>query len=312
MDVPRQVIPIIVGPTAVGKTAVALELARLFPITVISADSRQVYRGLDIGTAKPTSEELRTVPHHGLDVVDPGEHYSAGRFASDAAGWIRSVPDNRQAIVVGGTGFYVRVLAEGLFREPPMDIERRARFRRWARTAEGLSRWASRLDSGYAGGGRQRSARAVEVALFTGRPLSWWQRQASLESPILPWYVRLTSPRAVLHRRIEDRVRRMLDGGLVEEVQALLDQGIPPDVPGLDGVGYREVVTYLGGELPYRELAGKIAASTRRYAKRQETWFRHQLRGSEVLLLDVTDGPRTLAARFADCWERRKGRCESG
>ena len=312
MDAPKKTIPIIVGPTAIGKTAVAFEIARQFPITVISADSRQAYRGLNIGTAKPTLEELRTVPHRGLDVVDPGEHYSAGRFASDAAEWIRSVPEGRQAIVVGGTGFYVRALAEGLFREPPVDNERRARFRRWARFAEGLGRWASRLDSGYAGGGRQRSARAVEVALLTGRPLSWWQRQAKLESQIFPWYVRLTAPRAVLHRQIEDRVLRMLDSGLVEEVQALLERGVPPDAPGLDGVGYREVVMYLNGDLPFTELAGKIAAATRRYAKRQETWFRHQLRGSEVLLMDVTDGPTTLAARFAASWERRGGSCESG
>ena len=130
MDVPKQVVPIIVGPTAVGKTAVAIEIARQIPITVISADSRQVYRGLDIGTAKPTPEELRAVPHLGLDVVDPGTYYSAGRFASDAVEWIRSTPNNRQPIVVGGTGFYVRALAEGLFREPPMDKKRRARFSR--------------------------------------------------------------------------------------------------------------------------------------------------------------------------------------
>ena len=117
--------------------------------------------------------------------------------------WIRAVPDDRQAIVVGGTGFYVRALAEGLFREPPMDNERRERLRLWTSSFAGLSSWASRLDSGYVGGGRQRSARAVEVALLTGRPLSWWQQQAKLESQISPCYVRLTAPRAVLHRRIE-------------------------------------------------------------------------------------------------------------
>ena len=311
MDVPKQLVPIIVGPTAVGKTAVAFEIARQIPITVISADSRQVYRGLDIGTAKPTPEELRTVPHLGIDVVNPGKHYSAGRFASDAAEWIRSVPDGRQAVVVGGTGFYVRALAEGLFREPAMDNERRTRFREWARSAEGLSRWAARLDLRYAGGGRQRSARVVEVALLTGRPLSWWQRQAQLESSIRPWYVRLTSPRAVLHKRIEDRVDLMLQEGLVAEVQSLLDEGVPPHAPGLDGVGYREVVSHLSGEFPFAELAGKIAASTRRYAKRQETWFRHQLRESEVLLMDVTDGPRTPAERFVAHWEGREDRCES-
>ena len=311
LGAPKQLVPIIVGPTAVGKTAVSFEIAKQIPITVVSADSRQIYRGLDIGTAKPTRDELIKVPHLGLDVVDPGEHYSAGRFAADATDWILSVGEDRQAVVVGGTGFYVRALAEGLFREPPMDRDRRTRFREWTRSAEGLSRWASRLDSGYAGGGRQWSARAVEVALLTGRPLSWWQRQAQSESPIRPWYVRLTSPRATLHKRIEDRVNRMLDEGLVEEVQSLLDSGVPPDAPGLDGVGYREVIRHLQGALPMEDLANKIAASTRRYAKRQETWFRQQLRESEVLLLDVTDGPRTLAERFVARWEGRGDRCES-
>ena len=312
MDVPKQVVPIIVGPTAVGKTALALAIARLFQIAVISADSRQVYRKLDIGTAKPTADELRIVPHYGLDVVDPGQFYSAGRFASDALDWIRSVPKDRQAIVVGGTGFYVRALTEGLFREPPMDNERRARLRLWARSAEGLSGWAARLDPGYAGGGRQRSARAVEVALLTGRPLSWWQREARLESRIVPWYVRLTAPRAMLHGRIEERVKRMLDAGLVEEVQSLLDGGVPPNAPGLDAVGYREVVRYLNGEFPFTELAGKIAASTRRYAKRQETWFRHQLRGSDVVLMDVADGTTALAERFAAQWTKWKEKCGLG
>ena len=311
MGVPRQLVPIIVGPTAVGKTAVAFEIAKLFSITVISADSRQVYRGLNIGTAKPTPEELVALPHFGLDVVDPGTPYSAGRFASDAAKWIQSVPTERQAVVVGGTGFYVRALAEGLFREPPMDSDRRSRFRDWSRSAEGLGRWATRLDANYSGGGKQRSARAVEVALLTGRPLSWWQKQAQSESPIRPWYVQLTSPRAVLRKRIEERVDRMLNDGLVEEVTALLDNGVAPDAPGLDGVGYREVVSHLNGEFEFAELASKIAASTRRYAKRQETWFRHQLRETEVLLMDVTDGPRTVAERFIAHWEKREDRCES-
>jgi len=307
----RQLIPIIVGPTAVGKTAMAVEIARIFPITVLSADSRQIYRSLDVGTAKPTPEELSFVPHLGIDVVSPGERYSAGRFASDAAQWIASVPDGRQTIVVGGTGFYVRALAEGLFREPPMDRVRREKIRRWAEHAEGLSRWATRLDPAFKGGGRQRSARAVEVAVLTGRPLSWWQRQANVESPIIPWYVQLTLPRPVLHKRIEDRVRRMIAAGLIEEVQKLIDEGTPPDAPGLDAVGYREVVALLRGEINRSELEGKITTSTRRYAKRQETWFRHQLRGADVVLLDATEKAPMLAERFAGFWEKRKVKCAS-
>ena len=306
MGAPKQLVPIIVGPTAVGKTSLACEIAQCMPITVVSADSRQIYRRLDIGTAKPTPVELRRVPHHGIDVVDPGESYSAGRFASDAAEWISTIPADRQAIVVGGTGFYIRALAEGLFREPQMDRELRAKLRAWASNTEGLGRWAARLDPAYAGGGRQRSARVVEVALLTGKPLSWWQRQATYESPIIPWYVRLTAPRAVLHRRIERRVRQMLEAGLVEEVETLLTEGLSPDVPGLDAVGYREVTAFLHGEIQPDDLAERINTSTRRYAKRQETWFRHQLRGAEVQLMDVTEGPEALAARFVGLWEKAK------
>jgi len=271
----------------VGKTAVVLALAAHWPVTVISADSRQIYRGLDIGTAKPTAQERQLVPHLGIDLVEPGERYSAGRFAAEAAGWLSDLAPSRQPVVVGGTGFYVRALADGLFREPPLPAERRERLRSWSRAAEGLGRWASRLDPGYSGGGRQRAARCVEVALLTGRPLSWWQVKAKAEGVMRPWYVRLTAPRAVLNRRIEERVQRM------------------PDAAGLDGVGYREVVRHLAGELPDEELAAAIAGSTRRYAKRQETWFRHQLAGPPVVTLDATEAPDVLAREIVQLWEER-------
>lgn len=305
MDEAKPLVPVIVGATAVGKTALAVALAHYWPLTVISADSRQVYGQLDIGTAKPTPEQRQHVPHLGLDVVQPGTRYSAGQFARDAAQWLRDLPGDRQAVVVGGTGFYVRALADGLFREPPLDAQRRTSLRRWTRDKEGLGRWAARLDPGYTGGGRQRAARAVEIALLTGRSLSWWQAAARAEGVMRPWYVRLTLPRVVLHRRIEERVDAMLAAGLIDEVRALLDAGAPPDAPGLDAVGYREVVRHLAGELPRAQLAEAIAATTRRYAKRQETWFRHQLLGHPVITLDATDAPEVLARRIADLWAER-------
>jgi tRNA dimethylallyltransferase len=296
---------VIVGPTGVGKTAVALSLARLWSITIISADARQVYRGLDIGTAKPTPEELKHVPHLGIDLVDPGERYSAGRFARDAAQWLGEIPAGRRPIVVGGTGFYVRALADGLFHEPEMNPARRDRLRSWTAGVEGIARWALRLDPRYGGGGRQRAARSVEVALLTGRPLSWWQFQARTEGVMRPWYVRLTLPRPVLHRRIGERAQRMVDIGLVEEVRALLARGVPSDAPGLDAVGYREAAAVLKGQLPAGDLAEAIAAATRRYAKRQDTWFRHQLVGSPVITLDASEPADVLARRVADLWETR-------
>lgn len=301
----KPLVPVIVGPTAVGKTAAVLALARLWQVTVISADSRQVYRGMDIGTAKPTPDEQSRVPHYGLDLVDPGERYSAGHFAADAAGWLSAADPERQAVVVGGTGFYVRALADGLFREPPIDPTRRDRLRNWTASAGGLGRWASRLDSEYGGGGRQRAARTVEVSLLTGRPLSWWQERARLEGAIRPFYIRLTVPRSVIRDRIEVRVSKMLEAGWVAEVEGLLRSGVAPDAPGLDAVGYRDVVKHLAGDLPHSELGAAIVTATRRYAKRQETWFRHQLSDGNVVALDASDSPELLAQRIVDLWNER-------
>jgi tRNA dimethylallyltransferase len=289
----------------VGKTAVAVALAALTPITVISADARQVYRGLDVGTAKPDPETQARVPHRGLDLVAPGERYSAGRFARDAAGWITETrAADRDPIVVGGTGLYIRALAEGLFHEPPFEPERREELRRWSEALEGsdLARWAGRLDPAFPGGGRQRAARAVEVALLTGHALSWWQREAREGGTLRPWYILLTVPREVLHRRLGARVDQMLAGGLVDEVRLQLDAGVSPDAAGLDGIGYREVIAMLNGQLSESVLRDAILVSTRRYAKRQETWFRNQLRGPGIWSLDATERPELLARRIHERW----------
>ncbi|UCG85834.1 MAG: tRNA (adenosine(37)-N6)-dimethylallyltransferase MiaA [Gemmatimonadota bacterium] len=302
----RPLVPVLVGATAVGKTAVAMELRHHWPITVISADSRQVYRRLDIGTAKPTPEERRLVRHIGIDLIDPGERYSAGRYASDAASWLSDMPETEQPAIVGGTGFYVRALADGLFREPPLDSQRRQRIRDWSRQRKGLGRWAARLDPAFTGGGQQRAARVIEVAFLTGRPLSWWQRTAKSQGVMRPWYVLLAAPRPVLYRRIEQRTHSMLERGLVEEVEAVLGSGVEPDAPGLDAVGYREVVQHLAGDLSRKDLAQKIASSTRRYAKRQDTWFRHQLRAADTITLNSTLAPADLARQIVDQWNQRK------
>jgi len=297
---------VLVGATAVGKTAVALKLRHHWPITVISADSRQVYRRLDIGTSKPTLEEQRLVRHLGIDLIDPGERYSAGRFASDAAAWISTLPRDRQPIVVGGTGFYVSALVDGLFREPPMDSRRRELIRDWCTRRDGLGRWAARLDPGFAGGGRQRAARVIEVAFLTGRPLSWWQQEAKARGVMRPWYVVLAAPRPILYQRIERRAHSMLERGLVTEVETVLSSGVRPDAPGLDAVGYREVVQHLKGDLPRKGLAQEIILNTRRYAKRQETWFRHQLKEADTLTLNSTVAPADLARQIVDHWDQRK------
>jgi tRNA dimethylallyltransferase len=301
-------VPVIVGATAVGKTAVALALSGYWPLEVVSADSRQVYRRLDIGTAKPTARERARVPHHGLDVVEPGTRYSAGRFAQEAAGWIADVRNrSRLPVVVGGTGLYVRALGEGLFREPELDPGRRRSLDAFTARLEPLEllRWAGRLDPGFRGGGRQRAARAIEVALLTGYPLTHWQEAARTAGAIRPWYVVLTLPRPVLHQRIARRADEMVRRGVIEEVAAVLAEGHSPSAPGLDGIGIRESVEYLHGRRPRETVAEAIAVSTRQYAKRQETWFRHQLAG-EVVTLDATRPPEKLAEEIARLWEGRR------
>ena len=292
------IVPVLVGPTASGKTAVVTALAALTGIEVISADSRQVVRGLDVGTAKPTRIERAAAPYHGLDLIGPDERYSAGRFARDAADWIAAILAREGLpVVVGGTGFYVRALFDGLFDEPPMEPGQRDALRHLlaAMDRPTLERWAARLDPGFAGGGAQRAARTVEIALLAGRSLSVLQRSSA--PPIAaarPWYARLVVPRAELHRRIAARAEAMVRDGIVEETARVLASGVPASAPGLSGVGYPEAVAVLEGRLPRAGLALAIAAATRRYARRQETWFRHQLRGA-VLDLDGTEGATVVA-----------------
>jgi tRNA dimethylallyltransferase len=209
-------------------------------------------------------------------------------------------------VVVGGTGLYVRALAEGLFAEPALDTARRRSLDAWTARLESIEllRWAARLDPGFSGGGRQRAARAIEVALISGYPLSYWQQAARARGSLDPWYIVLTVPRAVLHQRIARRAEDMVRRGLIEEVASVLAEGHAPNAPGLDGIGIREAVEYLHGKRARDTVAGAITVGTRQYAKRQQTWFRHQLAG-DVLTLDATRPPEKLAREIADLWERQ-------
>lgn len=289
-----------------GKTAVAVALASHWLLEIISADSRQVYRRLDIGTAKPSRKERARAPHHGLDLIDPGARYSAGHFARDGVRWLHEIRSRgKLPMVVGGTGLYVRALAEGLFNEPPLDPARRRSLDAWTARLEPIEllRWAARLDPGFRGGGRQRAARAIEVALLSGHPLSHWQQAARSQGSLDPWYIVLTVPRPVLHQRIARRAEDMVRRGLIEEVAAVLAEGHGPRTPGLDGIGVREAVEYLHGQRTRESVAEAIAVGTRQYAKRQQTWFRHQL-GGNAIALDATRPPEKLAAEIVALWER--------
>jgi tRNA dimethylallyltransferase len=273
------------GPTAAGKTALSIVLARRLDGEIVSMDSRQVYREMDIGTAKVTREERAGVPHHGLDLIDPDQGYSAGRFARDARGWIREIRERgRLPILVGGTGFFLRALTDPVFREPPMDRARRTRLRAWlsGRSPAELARWVRVLDPKRAAlaeeGGPQRLSRTLELPLLTGRPLSWWHGHAPGDADPVPARVAVvTLPRELLYDRINARARAMFEGGLLDEVRALLDRGFGPEAPGMSGTGYREAIRVLEGELSVEEGIEETARLTRGYARRQLTWIRNQL-----------------------------------
>jgi tRNA dimethylallyltransferase len=208
-------------------------------------------------------------------------------------------------MIVGGTGLYVRAFAEGLFIEPDLDPARRRSLDAWTARLEAIEllRWAARLDPSFRGGGRQRAARAIEVALLSGRPLSYWQQTARAQGAIDPWYIVLTVPRPVLHQRIARRAEEMVRRGVIEEVASVLAEGHPPNAPGLDGIGIKEAIEYLHGGRPRDSVAEAITVGTRQYAKRQQTWFRHQLAG-KVVTLDASRSPEKLASEIARLWEQ--------
>lgn len=301
----------ITGPTTAGKTAVGVAVARRLRGEVISMDSRQVYRGMDIGTDKVRPEERRGVPHHGLDLVDPDERYSAGQFGRDARRWITEIEGRGHVpVLVGGTGFFLRALTEPIFREPALDPGRRAALGAYlaARPLEVVERWVDLLDPDRAAlareGGRQRLLRTAEVALLTGRPLSEWHRRAPADGPPVPVFVVcLTCAREELDRRIDARVSRMVERGFVDEVRGLLDAGYTPDDPGMSGTGYREVAEALAGARPLGEALEEMRLQTRRYARRQLTWFRNQL-PPDTLRLDVAMGAEALVDRIVAAWGR--------
>ncbi len=299
---PDAAIRVIVGPTAAGKSAIALAMAEALGGTIISADSRQVYRGFDIGTAKPTAAEQGRVPHRGLDVAEPVERYGAARWAEAAEAWIAEAhAAGRVPLVVGGTGLYLRALVTPLFDEPPMDPARRAALQQWLERQDTatLQRWVAALDPARAGLGRTQLLRALEVALLAGRRISDLFATAARPARLRARYL-LVDPGPGLAERLAARAEAMLDGGWGDEVRALATH-VPPEAPAWLATGYAPVRAWQAGELTRAEALRQIVIATRQYAKRQRTWFRHQLAEADVTRLDPT-APDALARALA--WAR--------
>ncbi len=272
------------GPTASGKTDVAAQLAARWPFEVISVDSALVYRGMDIGTAKPTAAELAVTPHHLIDIRDPHERYSAAEFRDDALALMRDIAARGKVpLLVGGTMLYFKVLIDGLAELPPADLEIRAEILQQA-DAQGwpvLHAELAQVDPDAAARihpeHSQRIQRALEVYRQTGRALSDWQAEQAPQP--LPYRLLqlglLPGDRPLLHERIAARFRQMLDAGLVDELAALRARyPLARDMPSMRAVGYRQAWSFLDGEITSEQLFEQGVAATRQLAKRQFTWLR--------------------------------------
>ncbi|MGQ9729646.1 MAG: tRNA (adenosine(37)-N6)-dimethylallyltransferase MiaA [Candidatus Zipacnadales bacterium] len=272
---------VLAGPTAVGKTELGVRLAQELNAEIISADSRQVYRELDIGTAKPSAEQCAAVPHHLIDILDPRERYNAERFARDALACIENLhAQGKRPLIVGGTGFYIEALMYGFSSIPSIDPDVEARLEEEAdrlgvpalyeRLREVDAATAARLHSTD----RQRILRALSVYESTGRPLSYFHETSPRTARVrVPAYIVVTRPRSELYYRIEKRVDQMVREGLIGEVKGLV-QRYGWSAEGLKALGYRQFREYLEGRSSQAQAVALLKRDTRRYAKRQLTWFR--------------------------------------
>ena len=272
----------VVGPTASGKTALAIELAKAFNGEIVSCDSMQIYRRMDIGTAKPTAEERQGIPHHMIDVADPEESFSVSRYCQMATPILEDIlRRGKTCIIAGGTGLYVDALIRGNDFAPIPSTGCRQRLERRAE-AEGIQVLTQELSAvdpesvQRAQGNPRRIIRALEVYLETGQTLTAHNLATQAIPPkFSPLWIGLDDEdRQDLYRRIDLRVDLMLEQGLLEEIRSLLDSGIPESATAMQAIGYKEFIDALRGRIPMEQAVSDLKQSTRRYAKRQKTWFR--------------------------------------
>ncbi len=288
---------VLLGPTAAGKSEIALHLAPLLNGEIVGADSRQIYRGLEVGTAAPTPEDLARAPHHLASFLAPDEVYSAGRYARDAKSVLAEIEARgRRPIIVGGSGLYLRALLVGLFRGPERDDairrELEARIEREGLPAlrEELRRVDPDAHDGILPGDSVRVIRALEVYRLTGKPISVLRRsEADVAMPALRFGIRWE--RGPLATRIADRIEDQLRRGFLDQARTLAAKGLPPGAPGLHTLGYRELLAHLRGETTLDAARETIALRTRQLAKRQETWFRKEPDTRWITVKDAAEFP---------------------
>lgn len=278
----RPLVSFLVGPTASGKTELSLNIAKKLDCEILSADSRQIYKYMDIGTAKPYLEEQKQVPHHGIDLCTPDENYSAGQYGHYARRVTEEIISRKKIpLVVGGSGLYIRALVNGIFQGDFKSESLRIELKKEAQE-KGLSVLYTRLfqidpetASKIHPNDAKRIIRGLEVYMLSGIPISQWQKENTQPGNFRSLFFGLLWDRDRLIQRIHDRIYKMLEKGLIEETQRLLEMGYSPTQHNaLDSVGYKEMIQYLQGEMTLTEAISKIQKNTRQFAKRQMTWFR--------------------------------------
>ena len=284
---------IIAGPTAVGKTDASILLARESGAEIVSADSMQVYRGMDIGTAKPTKDQRQLAYHHLIDIVEPDQPYSVGEYLRDARTAIDGIiAAGSIPIVVGGTGLYIRALMRGLFHGPPADLELRERLLQREAEGEPGTLYADlvKIDAEAAikihPNDLRRTVRALEVYYLRDKKLSDFQREHAFQDRTHTFrLIFLVRARTELYPRIEERVDRMIEEGLEAEVKTLLDRGYSPGLPSMQGLGYKQFTDCFSGNTSRDEAIALLKRDTKRFAKRQFTWFRRE---DDAVWVDIT------------------------
>ena len=281
------------GATAGGKTRIGLELARLLDAEIVSLDSMAIYRGMDIGTAKPSLDHQRRVPHHLIDIVEPVESISVSQYLNRASEVIAQIRGRgKQVLFVGGTALYLKALLRGLFDGPPADWDFRQQIEQELAHVESVKLYerlqmvdpvtAHKLHPND----RRRIIRALEVYRSSGKPISHWQMEFDQATdPCQCRVFTIRHPREILHQRIESRVEGMFEQGLVQEVETLLERWETLGQTAAQAVGYREVIQYVAGEMDLAETIEKVKVRTRRFARHQETWFRGM---QECRIIDLT------------------------
>ena len=277
----RRIALLIVGPTASGKSELALRISELLECEIVSADSRQIFRYMDIGTAKPSVEERKRVVHHCIDIVDPDGYFSAGEYGKIARNIIEDILDRKKIpVVVGGSGLYIRALVEGIFEGDYRDPQLREELKKKISSCgiDEVYNELKKVDPETASrihpNDKKRIIRALEVFMLSGQPMSKMQEERTIAANFKTLFFGLKWPREQLNKRIDLRVEKMLKWGLIDEVRRLRSMGYDLRYNSMDSVGYKELFRYLNGEISLEEAVNSIKRNTRRFAKRQMTWFR--------------------------------------